>query len=86
MALKKTTDTSFGIRIDDAYHRVVGVSWSKTSVCGFSVASFATGQVGEAPFALNSHEFKPTVEGDNFIAQAYEHLKTLPEFADAVDC
>jgi hypothetical protein len=22
----------------------------------------------------------------NFIAQAYEHLKTLPEFADATDC
>jgi hypothetical protein len=22
----------------------------------------------------------------NFIAQAYEHLKTLPEFAGAVDC
>jgi hypothetical protein len=28
-----------------------------------------------------------TVTGSaNFIAQAYEHLKTLPEFASAVDC
>jgi len=26
------------------------------------------------------------VEGRNFIAQAYEHLKTLPEFAGAIDC
>ena len=25
-------------------------------------------------------------EAKNFIAQAYEHLKTLPEFAGATDC
>jgi hypothetical protein len=27
-----------------------------------------------------------SLDGVNPIAQAYEHLKTLPEFADAVDC
>ena len=26
------------------------------------------------------------VKKDNFIAQAYVHLKTLPEFAGATDC
>jgi hypothetical protein len=26
------------------------------------------------------------VGAPNFIAQVYEHLKTLPEFSDAVDC
>jgi hypothetical protein len=30
--------------------------------------------------------FTPTLDGENFIAQAYEHLKTLPEFAGATDC
>lgn len=30
--------------------------------------------------------FAPDMEGANFIAQAYEHLKTLPEFAEAEDC
>lgn len=30
--------------------------------------------------------FIPTLDGDNFIKQAYLYLKTLPEFADAVDC
>lgn len=30
--------------------------------------------------------FCPSLDGENFIAQAYAHLKTLPEFADAVDC
>ena len=30
--------------------------------------------------------FTPSLDGSNFIAQAYEHLKTLPEFAGATDC
>lgn len=35
----------------------------------------------------NSYRFIPSVtEGaENFIAQAYKHLKTLPEFSGAVD-
>jgi len=34
----------------------------------------------------NFYEFTPTMSGSNFIAQAYEYLKTLPEFAGAVNC
>lgn len=30
--------------------------------------------------------FSPDMAGPNFIAQAYEHLKTLPQFAEAEDC
>jgi hypothetical protein len=32
--------------------------------------------------------FKPSVENEakNHIAQAYEHLKTIPEFESATDC
>jgi hypothetical protein len=32
------------------------------------------------------YSFAPDLNGKNFIAQAYEHLKTLPEFAGATDC
>lgn len=32
------------------------------------------------------YTFNTVLDGDNFIKQAYEHLKTLPEFADATDC
>jgi hypothetical protein len=32
------------------------------------------------------YQFTPDLSGPNFIIQAYEHLKTLPEFADATDC
>jgi hypothetical protein len=43
---------------------------------------------GSHPVAfLTQHfEFTPALDGDNFIAQAYVYLKTLPEFAAAVDC
>jgi hypothetical protein len=30
--------------------------------------------------------FTPSLDGSNFIKQAYEHLKTLPAFAGAIDC
>lgn len=37
---------------------------------------------------VEKYKFKPEVSdgSKNFIAQAYEHLKTLPEFAGATDC
>ena len=31
-------------------------------------------------------KFSPDLNGENFIKQAYAHLKTLPEFAGATDC
>ena len=30
--------------------------------------------------------FSPSLGGENFIAQAYDYLKTLPEFSGATDC
>ena len=32
------------------------------------------------------YQFTPDLSGSNFIRQAYDHLKTLPEFAGATDC
>jgi hypothetical protein len=36
----------------------------------------------------NAYEFEPSINNDaqNFIKQGYDYLKTLPEFADAIDC
>lgn len=35
---------------------------------------------------VKTYEFTPIMNGENFIAQAYAHLKTLPDFAGAIDC
>ena len=37
-------------------------------------------------FITKQFSFTPNLEESNFIKQAYEHLKTLPEFAGAIDC
>jgi len=35
--------------------------------------------------SIKAYEFTPSMQGPNFIKQAYDHLKTLPEFAGAAD-
>jgi hypothetical protein len=42
--------------------------------------------VNDKVYQQKSYVFVPSLEGGNFIKQAYEYLKSLPEFADAVDC
>lgn len=37
-------------------------------------------------FKESIYKFVPNMDGGNFIKQAYEHLKTLPEFVGATDC
>jgi hypothetical protein len=41
---------------------------------------------GETFIESKKYLFIPGADGNNFIKQAYLHLKSLPEFADAVDC
>jgi hypothetical protein len=87
MALSKQfTITKEGFRgelvAESAYSKVSSVSGDKNQLT-FVVQTFTAAdgiQVAE-----NGYVFEPNLEGTNFIAQAYEHLKTLPEFADAED-
>jgi hypothetical protein len=41
---------------------------------------------GDSVRRRRTYGFAPNLSGANFLAQAYEHLKTLPEFAGATDC
>jgi len=87
MALKMTITkkSNFGddVIFTDCYIRVITVSGGKDRVLidyGFfrEKAGFSVGG--------GNCWFVPDMSGPNFIAQAYNHLKTLPEFAGAVDC
>lgn len=42
--------------------------------------------VNEEFVATQHHSFSPSMDGKNFFAQAYDHLKTLPDFENAADC
>lgn len=74
---KKTAD----VVVDkEAYIKVVSVSGTKDDVS----ANVETRTDIGSSYSLIA--FKPDMDGANFIKQAYEHMKTLPEFAGAQDC
>ena len=64
----------------DAYIKVKSVRATKET--GNAVVSF-TGAQG---CFEKTYDFAPSMDGGNFIKQAYLHLKTLPEFSNATDC
>lgn len=68
---------------EDVYIKVTSTFATKDTV---SVAvEIKAGKEGPAIESRSSF-FNHDLNGENVIKQAYEHLKTLPEFADAVDC
>lgn len=83
MALAKTITTNFGIEVPHAYHRVSEVTIVEKALIAFTVSAYAD----KAARAVSTagHQCAYDIAGDNPIKQAYEHLKTLPEFADAAD-
>lgn len=61
------------------YIKVTSLRGDKTLI-EFS-CSFSDGDT----VLFKDYTFAPDLYGPNFIKQAYEHLKTLPEFAGAAD-
>jgi len=83
MALQKTIQTIFGFEIKNAYIRIEGVRVNKNSIQFQARASVNS----EKPHFLDTqYDCAYSLDGENPIKQAYEYLKTLPEFAGAVDC
>ena len=84
MALKQTSITPHGFNAIDAYHRVECTQVSKNTIT-FQVRSYKDNS-GLPHFADASFNCAYNIAGSNPIAQAYAHLKTLPEFVGATDC
>lgn len=83
MALQKAVLTPHGFDAPQAYHRVEGVSLSKIEIA-FRVRVYKDAS-SDTSFADEGFVCAYDIAGDNPIKQAYEHLKTLPEFAGAAD-
>ena len=87
MALKKdfSFDTKYGVSatVPGCYIKVASVEASKET--GVASVSFYRGNKSEL-LEEARYQFQVDLEGENFIAQAYDYLKTLPEFSDATDC
>ena len=87
MALKKhmTLKSNFGddVSFNDAYIKIENVTGNKLQIrADVSIHKKVDGQIIERTY----YTFVPSMDGENFIKQAYEYLKTLPEFAGATDC
>jgi|LakMenEpi03Aug12_release.lakeMendotaPanAssembly.Ray.scaffolds.fasta_scaffold3501436_1 hypothetical protein len=72
-------------QLKNAYIRVDSISGTKSRVNIF-VGMYKNIDNSFLQAHTLTFVFHPNLEGKNFIAQAYEHLKTLPEFAGATDC
>jgi hypothetical protein len=72
-----------GITVPTLYNRVEVIQLQKNSM-RVKVRQYVD---TTKPYLRERHlELEYNITGENPIKQAYEYLKTLPEFADAVDC
>lgn len=73
------------LELKDAYYRVESISGSKQNI-SFVVSISKKLNDKQIEITSAQYSFVPSMDNKNFIAQAYAHLKTLPEFAGATDC
>jgi hypothetical protein len=84
MAIRQPISTPFGVDVLNAYQRVEQLRFNTKSQIAFHLRSYANESF---PFIQETvYTCLFDLNGPNPIKQAYLHLKTLPEFADAVDC
>lgn len=84
MALSKTTVTVHGFEAVDAYHRIESLTHTGKHQINFTLRSYKT---TEYPFFKEEwYSCDYDINGENPLKQAYAYLKTLPEYADAIDC
>jgi hypothetical protein len=84
MALQKTVTTIHGFSAVNAYHRVEAISLVGKDRINFHVCSYVSPENPSFAKQIMSAEYE--LDGQNPIKQAYEYLKTLPEFSGAMDC
>lgn len=89
MALIQKITLESGMTIDQAYIRVQGVNGNK-DLASISLEIYVSQPLceeGKVPAGYRSYNFTPNDSEDalRWDKQAYEHLKTLPEFSEAID-
>ena len=82
MAIKIKNIDYLGINIPEVYAKVEDISLNKNTI-SFSLAQYAEGSASS--FSKISYVCDYKINGENPFKQAYEYLKTLPEYVDAED-
>jgi hypothetical protein len=68
---------------EQAYAKVMAVDGGKEGML-INLTFFTPDRA--SVLGVRQYRFIPDLFGDNFIAQAYKYLKTMPEYAGAQDC
>jgi hypothetical protein len=84
MALKLKIELESGIVVDGSYCRVENISLRNKNNLAIVVSMYK--DTNKPAFDRKNFVGQYDLNGGNVLAQAYEHLKTLPEFANAEDC
>lgn len=88
MALKQTITLidqfEENVTFPDAYLRIDRLEGGKNEMTAY--LSFYKTPESKRHLVSKTYNFQPNLGGANFLAQAYGHLKTLPEFFGATDC
>ena len=96
MALQKTIKVSGKAYLQNNGFLIENIEVEKQTNCYIKVSN-VNGNKDNIEFVVSflnegtqikfqKFNFTPSLDVDNFIKKSYHHLKTLPEFADAVDC
>jgi hypothetical protein len=84
LQLNKAIKTEHGFEVTEAYCRVEDVKVNKTTA--YCVLRKYKDNTGVSHFAEDGIAYSYALNGGNPIKQAYDYLKTLPEFEGATDC
>ena len=89
MAIIRQITLDSGLFVDQSYIRVQGINGNK-NLAVISLEAFVSQQTcedGKTPVAYSSYTFEPNTADDSprWDKQAYEYIKTLPEFEGAID-
>ena len=84
MAIKKTINFK-GIVVEQAYVRVIMPTISPGNT-RFEFVAQTMAHPDEQFLVAKAYEAAYSLEGSNPIEQAYEYLKTLPEYEGCIDC
>lgn len=87
MALQKQFTTDHGIDLSAAYFRVERPKLISKTRVDFEVCGYASAGAADtsAPVSLQGYSAPYVIAGENPIKQAYDHIKSLPEFSNAED-
>ena len=84
MALIKEYTTEFGV-LPNAYHKIAMIYGDKNSI-QFRVDVWRDSTTTGSPIATAFHgSFTPSMNGDNFIKQAYTYLKSTDDYGESED-